>query len=74
MISSEMNMPLENECHAEIQILGDEQVETQNFAYLQTVPDAFMIATGGVENLFKRIWSAIDVEMMCAPLRKKPSR
>ena len=53
---------LENECHAEIQILGDENVETQNFASLQTLPDAFMIATGGVENLFKRIWTMIDVE------------
>ena len=30
-----------------------------------------MIATGGVENLFKRLWSAIDVEMMCAPARPK---
>jgi L-fucose isomerase-like protein len=30
-----------------------------------------MIATGGVENLFKRIWEAIDVEMMCAPSRPK---
>ena len=30
-----------------------------------------MIATGGVENLFKRIWTAIDVEMMCAPSRPK---
>ena len=53
---------LENECHAEIQILGDENVETQNFASLQTLPDAFMIATGGVENLFKRIRTMIDVE------------
>ena len=62
---------LENECHAEINIIGDENVETQNFASLQTLPDAFMIATGGVENLFKRIWAAIDVEMMCAPSRPK---
>ena len=30
-----------------------------------------MIATGGVENMFKRIWTAIDVEMMCAPNRPK---
>lgn len=62
---------LENECHAEINIIGDENAETQNFASLQTLPDAFMIATGGVENLFKRIWAAIDVEMMCAPSRPK---
>ena len=59
---------LEKECHAEIQIIGDENVETQNFASLQkTLPDAVMIATGGVENLFKRIWEATDVEMMCSP-------
>jgi len=62
---------LENECHAEINIIGDENVETQNFASLQTLPDAVMIATGGVENLFKRLWAAIDVEMMCAPHRPK---
>ena len=48
---------LENECHAEINIIGDENVETQNFASLQTTPDCIMIATGGVENLFKRLWS-----------------
>ena len=62
---------LENECHAEINIIGDEMVETQNFASLQTLPDAVMIATGGVENLLKRIWSAIDVETMCGPSRQK---
>ena len=59
---------LENECHAEIQIIGDEMVETVHAPSLQkTLSDAVMIATGGVENLFKRIWSAIDVEMMCSP-------
>lgn len=62
---------LENECNAEINIIGDEFVETQNLASLQRLPDAFMIATGGVENLFKRIWSAIDVETMCDPSRQK---
>ena len=62
---------LENECHAEINFIGDESVETWRAASLQMSPDAFMIATGGVENLFKRIWSAIDVEMMCAPSRPK---
>ena len=46
---------LENECRAEINIIGDESVETCHGASLQTMPDAFMIATGGVENLFKRI-------------------
>ena len=62
---------LENECNAEINIIGDESVETRLIASLQTLPDAFMIATGGVENLFKRIWEAIDVEMMCSPHRPK---
>jgi len=62
---------LENECQAEINIIGDEFVETHGRASLQTLPDAFMITTGGVENLFKRIWTAIDVEMMCAPNRPK---
>ena len=65
---AELLQRLENECHADIQIIGDESVETQNFESLQkTLPDAVMIATGGVENLFKRIWEAIDVEMMCSP-------
>ena len=69
---AELLQRLENECHADIQIIGDESVETQNFASLQkTLPDAVMIATGGVENLFKRIWAAIDVEMTCAPARPK---
>ncbi len=62
---------LENECHAEINIIGDESVETRLIASLQSIPDAFMIATGGVENLFKRLWEAIDVEMMCSPHRPK---
>ena len=58
---------LEKECQAEINIIGDESVETRLIASLQRLPDAFMIATGGVENLFKRLWEAIDVEMMCSP-------
>jgi len=62
---------LKDECRAEINIIGDENVETHGRASLQTIPDAVMIATGGVENLFKRIWSAIDVEMMCAPHHSK---
>ena len=45
---------LRNECHAEITIVGDEQEETRRAASLQQ-PDYVMIATGGVENLFKRI-------------------
>ena len=63
---------LENECRADINIIGDEMVETVHAPSLQTtIPDAFMIATGGVENLFKRIWSAIDIETMCGPSRQK---
>ncbi len=62
---------LKNECNAEINIIGDESVETWRAASLQSLPDAFMIATGGVENLFKRIWSAIDVETMCGPSHQK---
>ena len=68
---AELIQRLENECHAEINIIGDESVETRLIASLQTLPDAFMIATGGVENLFKRLWEAIDVEMMCSPHRPK---
>ena len=68
---AELIQRLETECHAEISIMGDENVETWRAASLQTLPDAVMIATGGVENLFKRLWSAIDVEMMCAPARPK---
>ena len=62
---------MENECNAEINIIGDESIETRLIASLQSLPDAFMIATGGVENLFKRIWSSIDVETMCGPSRQK---
>ena len=62
---------LEKECQAEINIIGDESVETRLIASLQRLPDAFMIATGGVENLFKRLWETIDVEMMYSPHRPK---
>jgi L-fucose isomerase-like protein len=68
---AELIQRLENECRAEIHIIGDESVETHSCASLQTLPDAVMIATGGVENLFKRIWEVIDVEMICSPKRKK---
>ena len=47
---------LKNKCNAEITILGDESVETCQGASLQDV-DFVMVATGGVENLFKTIWS-----------------
>ena len=69
---AELIQRLENECLAEIKIIGDESVETCHGASLQKMlPDAVMIATGGVENLFKRLWAAIDVEMMCASHRPK---
>ncbi len=68
---AELIQRLENECHAEISILGDEMVETVHAPSLPTLPDCVMIATGGVENLFKRVWEAIDVEMMCRPHRPK---
>ena len=68
---AELLQRLEKECYAEIRIIGDESMETQSIASLQSLPDAVMIATGGVENLFKRIWTTIDVEMMCAPHRPK---
>ena len=68
---AELIQRLEDECNAKINIIGDESVETCHGASLQSLPDAFMIATGGVENLFKRIWSSIDVETMCGPSRQK---
>ena len=48
---------LKNRCEAEIEIIGDENmmVETQNFVSLQGI-DYIMVATGGVENLFKKIF------------------
>ena len=68
---AELLQRLEKECHAKIQIIGDESVETWRAASLQSLPDAVMIATGGVENLFKRLWDAIDVEMLCSPHQPK---
>ena len=68
---AELIQRLEKECHAEISIMGDENVETVCTPSLQLLPDAVMIATGGVENLFKRLWVAIDVEMMCSPKGSK---
>ena len=46
---------LKNKYNAEITILGDESVETHGRASLQDV-DFVMVATGGVENLFKTIF------------------
>lgn len=47
---------LQTASHAEIDILGDEQVET--VASPSLLPNHVMIATGGVENLFKRTYTA----------------
>lgn len=65
---AELLKRLENECHAEVTVMGDETVDTLKTTVL---PDTLMIATGGVENLFKRLWSAIDVEMLNTPARPK---
>ena len=53
---------LKNECQAEISILGDENVETLRASSLQTLPDAVMIATGGVENLFKTMFHSLEMQ------------
>ena len=42
---------LEKECHAEITVVGD------GMPHSQTTADAVMIATGGVENLFKTLFN-----------------
>ena len=46
---------LKDKCNAEITIIGDENAETFQEMSLQNV-DYVMIATGGVENLFKRMF------------------
>ena len=46
---------LKNKCNAEITILGDESVETCHGTSLHDV-DFVMVATGGVENLFKTLF------------------
>ena len=46
---------LKNRCNAEITILGDETVGTWHAASVQNI-DLVMVATGGVENLFKKIY------------------
>ena len=58
---AELIQRLENECHAEINIIGDEFVETHGRASQQTIPDAVMIATGGVENLFVQTLHAMSL-------------
>ena len=47
---------LRHKCNAEITIIGDENVGTWHAASQQNI-DFVMVATGGVENMFKRIWS-----------------
>ena len=50
---AELLRRLKNECHAEITIVGDEGTDERIVASAHF--DYVMIATGGVENLFKRI-------------------
>ena len=53
---NELLQRLEKECQATITIIGDETpVETRLAKSLPQQPDYVMIATGGVENLFKRL-------------------
>ena len=51
---------LEKECHAEITIVGD------GMPHPQTTADAVMIATGGVENLFKTLFNGNGPVMLIA--------
>lgn len=51
---------LEKECHAEITVVGD------GMPHLQTTADAVMIATGGVENLFKTLFNGNGPVMLIA--------
>lgn len=47
---------LKKECNAEITILGEESGWSWLITSIQSI-DFVMVATGGVENLFKKIWS-----------------
>jgi L-fucose isomerase-like protein len=47
---------LKKECDAEITILGEESGWSWLITSIQSI-DFVMVATGGVENLFKKIWS-----------------
>ena len=48
---------LKNECQAEIAIFGDEEDSIRQWKQAPTIPDYVMIATGGVENLFKTLFT-----------------
>ena len=61
---------LTDECHVKITIVGDENMETQSFASLQMSPDPVMIATGGVENLFKTLFTSLKT-MRTSSLRQR---
>ena len=58
---AELLNQLTDECQAEISIIGDD--ETVHAPSPQITPNAVMIATGGVENLFKTLFAS--VETMC---------
>ena len=45
---------LKNECQAEFQIIGEDSPAVETF--LETSPQTVMVATGGVENLFKTLF------------------
>ena len=68
---AELLQRLKTTCSTECHILGDEATSIEQWKQHPMVPDAVMVATGGVENLFKTVWSTIDVEKMCAPLKPK---
>ena len=64
---AELLQGLETLCGAECRILGDDIASIEQWKRQPFVPDAVMVATGGVENLFKTVWSTIDVETTCVP-------
>ena len=68
---AELLQRLKTLCGAECHILGDDTASIEQWKHHAFVPDAVMVATGGVENLFKTVWSTIDVETACAPSKPK---
>ncbi|MBR4391438.1 MAG: fucose isomerase [Bacteroidales bacterium] len=68
---AELLQGMETACGVECCILGDDAASIEQWKQHPYVPDAIMVATGGVENLFKTVWSTIDVETLCAPSQPK---
>lgn len=52
---AELLSMLKTECQAEIVVLGDDTDAISQWKSIKWIPDFIMTATGGVENLFKRI-------------------